>query len=305
MRSRAGLRSVLALLFVCGLAGNGLAGVDPDPEAPPLRLGVVSFYNPRLMYLKYQPLVDYLDRHTRRRWELSISTSYQDTVDRLCADELTLAYLGPFTYLRAREGCGAEALVRLDTGGRDSYRSYVMVRDDSPLSSLADLAGRDFGFGSPLSTSSHVMPRSMLARAGLVVGRDLGCRYYGHHERAARAVLMGEVAACGVRDLVGKQFEQRGLRILARSEPIPNFPLAVGPGADPELRRVVVEALVHLPARDSAARALLASWDAELADGFAVAKDSAYDPVLALARVVFGPRALVLPEAGLLCSERR
>ena len=106
-----------------------------------IRFGTMSSYTPRLMYLKYQPLVDYLGEHTGRPWELRISTSYQQTAEELCAGKLTAAYLGPWTYVRAHEACGAEPVLRLQTAGRETYRSYILVREDSPAQSLADKSG--------------------------------------------------------------------------------------------------------------------------------------------------------------------
>ncbi len=224
----------------------------------------MSFYNPRLMYIKYQPLVDYLTIATGRPWELVIGASYERTVEDLCAGKLTVAYLGPYTYARAHAACGALPVVKLNTDGKPTYRSLIMVRRDSTITSLKDLAGKRFGFGSPMSTSSHVMPRAMLEDAGLRPGVDVACRYYFHHERAARAVLLGEVDACGVRDIVGEKFTHRELRILAASDGIPNFPFVVGPGSPPELREELLRALVVQPRANPAAAAEIRSWDEEL-----------------------------------------
>jgi phosphonate transport system substrate-binding protein len=277
----------------------------PAPDKPVARLGVVSFYNPRLMYLKYQPLIDYLTEHTPWRFELALSTSYRETVSRLCAGEIQLAYMGPFTYLRARDLCGAKAILRLNTGGKESYLTYIMVREDSGIRRLEDLRGKKFGFGALLSTSSHLMPRAMLVQAGLNPGQDVACHYYEHHERAARAVLMGEVAACGIRDLVGDQFKGRGLRILARSEPMLNFPLSVHPQASPALVRTLSDALVALPRRDPAAARAIQSWDAELSGGFENVQADSYGRILEVAKSVFGPKALALSPDQLSCGTRR
>ena len=285
---------------------------DPYPAPAPqdlpasratrtLRFAVVSFYNPRLMYLKYQPLVDYLSTQTPWRFQLDLSPTYQQTIDRLCGGQVDLAYLGPFSYVRAHEVCGARPVVRLNTAGRDSYTSYVMVRQDSRITNLAQLKGERFAFGSRLSASSHLVPRAMLDRAGLRPGVDVTCAYYGHHDRAARAVLLGEAAACGIRDLVGDQFKPRGLRVLAQSDPIPNFPLVVGPEAPSGLAAALTGVLIDLPARNKAAAATIAGWDPELAGGFAPVSPEAYLPVLRLARRLFGPRAPFLPAEDLVC----
>jgi phosphonate transport system substrate-binding protein len=287
------------VLLAVGLA---LAADAAAQARSPLRLGVVSFYNPRLMYTKYQPLVDYLAAHTGTAWELELQTSYDRTVDALCAGRVDVAYLGPFSYLRAHARCGALPAVHLLTDGRATYRGYIMVRSDSPVRSLADLKGQTIAFGAAMATSSSLVARAMLQGVGLRLGTDLACRNYSQHDRAARAVLLGQVAACAVRDIVGEKYLSRGLRIVAESDPLPNFALVVAPAQAARLRDMLVKALVALPQRDQDAGATIASWDEELAGGFAVATEAEFEPVRELAVRVFGPRALLLPEDEATCA---
>ena len=303
---RAWVRRPAAGVAIVVLLGTCAASTFPDTTAGDAgrvrRLGVVGFYNPRLMYMKYQELVDYLSETTGDRWELAITLHYDETVRSLCAGDLDVAYLGPFTYLRAQAACGARPVVRLNTAGNPTYTSLIMVRKDSPFKTVGDLRGSVFAFGSPLSTSSHLVPRLMLRKAGLRVGTDIVCSYFGHHDRAARAVLLGEAAACGVRDIVGERFTGRGLRVLARSSPIPNFPLVVTPGAPADFRHELVTALVERPAHDPTVRQRMRGWDVELAGGFAPADEKDYLPVMELVDRVFGRMGLTAPPAKLMCG---
>jgi len=299
MRRR--LSSIAIGFALLALAAPGLGAekrTRPADEEPHL-IGVVNFYYPRLMYLKYQPLVDYLSEQTGHRWDLRISTTYQQTVDELCSGRLTMAYLGPLTYVRAHAACGAEPLVRLQTAGLATYRSLILVREDGPYRRLSDLAGSRFAFGSALSTSSHLVPRGMLEKAGLDLTTDLEISYLEHHERAARAVLLGEVEACGVRDIVGQKFVGRGLRVLAESDPIPNFPFVLGPRAADAMKRELIRVLIELPKENPSISETMASWDKEIARGFVPCTDAEYDGVRRLARQVLGPDALTLPEVEL------
>ena len=289
---------LLAALAVALVVPPAAGSQDPGEE--PLRLGVVTFYNPRLMFVKYQPLVDYLSTHTRRTWTLNISRSYDETVEDLCGGHLTLAYLGPLTYVRAHARCAPQPLLRLQAAGRAVFHSDILVRSDSPFERIEELAGHRIAFGDPLSTSSHLVPRAMLQDAGLEPGRDFRCRYYGQHERAARAVLMGEVEACGVRDIIGELFLHRGLRRLARSGPIPAYPLVASPGAPRELRETLTSVLLGFPGT-AQPRLHEERWDLELIGGFAPAADADYDPVRRLAERVFGPGFETRPEGELRC----
>jgi len=272
------------------------------PREGTARLGIPCFYNPRLMFLKYQPLVDYLSAQTGRKWELTLSMSYDRTVEALCAGEIDVAYLGPFSYVRAHERCGAVPVLHLMTHGKDTYHGYIMVRGDSPIRALGELRGRHVAFGTPLSTGSYLAAAEMLERAGLRPGQDVGCHFYGQHERAVRAVLLGEVDACAVRDIVGEKFVPRGMRILATSPPLPNFPLVIAPSGVPELQDALVRALVVAPRDSEAASKAIAAWDEELAGGFAVAVDAEFEPIRRLATQVFGPLALTAAETELVCG---
>jgi phosphonate transport system substrate-binding protein len=281
------------------------ASAERTAEEEPLLFGVVSFYYPRRMFLKYEPLVSYLSGCTGRRWELRLGATYDQTVSELCSGRLTAAYLGPLTYIRAHAACDTEPVARLNTGGRETYRSYILVRADSPIREITDLRGKRMAFGSALSTSSHLVPRAILVEAGMDLQKDVICSYLEHHEEAARAVVAGEVDACGVRDIVGDRFLTKGLRLLVQSDPIPNFPIAVAPGVGDDLRQTLTHVLVDLPREDPAKAAIMAGWDRELADGFAPATDAEYDRIRELATEVLGAGALALPEEALRCAGSR
>ncbi len=288
------LRAVLIVLLLAAcwplLAAQEQKGGQKEEKS--LLLGVVGFYNPRLMYLKYQPLADYLSKHTGREWKLEISTTYEETVRDLCSGRLALAYLGPFTYVRAHAACDAMPVVRLNTGRDAYYHSLIMVPARSSLDSIEELRGKRLGFGAALSVSSHLMPRWLLREHGLELGRDYDATFLGHHDRAARAVLLGDVDACAVRDTIGRKFLERGLRILATSEPIPNFPLVMPSATDDELIDSILDALVRLPANDPEVAQEIAGWDEELAGGFVPCGDGEFDPIRTIAKELFGAHAL-------------
>ena len=287
--------------FLAALLVATTAASPPAAVRPALRFGVVSFYGPRLMYLKYQPLVDYLAKATGSPWELVLSRTYEEATQRLCRNDLLLAYLGPATFIRAERSCRAEPVACLRTAGKASYESWIMVRADSPVHKLTDLRGTRFGFGDPFSSSSHIVPRAMLVDAGLEPGKDFRCVYYAHHESAAQAVLTGDVEACGLRDIVGAKFREKGLRVLAVSGPIPNFPLVISPRASRGERAMLERALLTLPKTDEKAAAEFATWDEELSGGFAPCTAADFREMGALEKKLFGRKAFSFRQEDLEC----
>ncbi len=314
-RGRTVSRSLLALVLAAGpvlasglAAAPGTAAPDATDAAAPsrvLRFGAVGVYSPRIMYLKYQPLVDYLSAATGSPWELVISPSFERLAEDVCSGATALGVFSPFAYVRAHAACGALPVVKLTTGGSPTYRSLIVVRIDSDVQSLQQLAGRRFAFGVSMSTASQLVPREMLEAAGLRPGTDLDCRYYSRYEGAVRAVLLGEADACGVRDIVARRYLGQALRVLARSEEIPNPPLVVSPSAPPSLREELFRVLVSLPRRDAQAAAAIRGWDEELAGGFAAASDEDYAPIRRLALRLFGPAGLSDPAPTFGCGPGR
>jgi len=72
-----------------------------------------------------------------------------------------------FVALELMDDGVAKPLLREWKSGVAQYHSVVIVRKDSGLSTLSDLAGRKFAFEDPGSTSGFLMPYAALEDAGL------------------------------------------------------------------------------------------------------------------------------------------
>jgi phosphonate transport system substrate-binding protein len=101
-----------------------------------------------------------------------------------------------------------------------------VVRSDSPIRQVADLAGKRVAFGAEISMSSAVAPKQMLAQAGLVRADLSSVTHLDRHERVALAVLHGDFDAGGLRLDIANAYAPRGLRILATSQPLPPHVIA-------------------------------------------------------------------------------
>jgi len=256
-----------------------------------VKFGIVSFYNPRLMVMRYQPLLDALEKRTPYTFKLILTKSYSETVEKLENGEIDVAYLGPVTFIRALHRFNAEPLVRLNTNNSDVFYSVIAVRDDSDINNLNDLEGKDFAFGSPLSTSSHLYPRMMLKRDKIIPDKINSVHYYKHHDSAARAVMTGEADACGIRDVVAERYEKRGLRVIAKSRPIPNFPLVVKTSMDYEKKSILKKAFLSFHPDVEPDISEMKSWDKEIKSGFSDVSISDYDEVKIFMERTFGENA--------------
>lgn len=133
---------------------------------------------------------------------------YERQVDDLAAGRIHAAWNSPLAWVRserlaAARGHTVRSAVMRDTD--QDLTSVVVVRADSPASTVADLAGGTVGVGAVDSPQATLIPLSFLRHAGadgVAVRRfDVGVGLHGDHiggERdAARALVAGEVdAAC-------------------------------------------------------------------------------------------------------------
>ncbi len=279
---------IFGVLFLMSVSAEA-ASTPSDKEE--IRLGVISFYNPRVMYMKYQPFIDFMNRKTPCRWELKLARNYEETIRNLRDGKIDIAYLCPMTYIRALHQFKGRCIAKLRTQGIPYFRSMIIVRDDSTILKLEDLRGRSFAFGSEESTSGHLMPRKILKDHGIGVQDFKHYQYLYHHDEVAKAVLRGQVDAGGVRDLTAEKYRPQGLRVLAVSEPIPNFPVVVRQDMNPRLADMIQKVLLTLNPEDPADADIMNSWDEELRDGFMEAKDEEYEVTRKVMEEIFGARA--------------
>jgi phosphonate transport system substrate-binding protein len=248
-----------------------------DKEKPIVYFGVIPRYNPMIMYRSYQPIMDYLTENTPYRFELKLSRDYSDAVRMLQKGETQVTSLGDVTFVEAQQGFGATPILKpLNSQGEPFYTSIIIVREDSPIETVADLKGKSFAFSSHHSTSGNLIPRYYLYRRGISLFDFSSYYNFDSHDAVAKAVLKGKVDAGAVKDVVAHRHKEHGLRYLAISEPIPSVPLVVRRDAPPEFIAHLKRALLAINPADPAQRERMKNWDPEFRNGFVEASEKDY-----------------------------
>ncbi len=123
----------------------------------------------------------------------------------------------------------------------------------------------------------------MLERAGISLSELKASVHLGSHTSVAREVLLGKYDAGAVSDIKAREYEELGLRIIATSEPVPSSPIVAARGVDPKTVEGVRRALQGLDVQGRH-RALVKSWDQELAYGLMETKDHDYESLRELVK---------------------
>lgn len=193
---------------------------------------------------------------------------------RLAAGEYDFAYMNPYHYTVFSQKPGYQAFAR-EKGRR--LRGMVVVRKDSPLRELAQLARTEMAFPAPASFAATVLVRAELERLGIPITPQ----FVGSHESVYLNVARGIHPAGGgiPRTLQAMEPEVRdALRVLWSTKDYTPHALAAHP-------RVPAAAVASLLAAMEAAAAGVAGKAALQGVGFSgieAAKDSDWNDVRGL-----------------------
>lgn len=249
-----------------------------DSSDGTLKMGVIPLDAPGEMYRRFTPLAEYLTRVIGRRVELSVAVDFTQTLKDLEDGATDLAFLTPTTYIEARKKFGAELLVKAVRNSVPYTYATVVAMKGRGIMRLEDVRGKRFAFGDRLSTSSYLIPRAMLAEAGIGLDDLKEYGFLGHHDDVAKAVIAGEYDAGGLREPTARAFESQGLLVLKTSIEIPEFNICASKKMDNRTAVAIKNALIALDRKDKSQAGLLVTIDSGYT-GFVAALDSDYDGI--------------------------
>jgi len=137
-----------------------------------------------------------------QRARLVVESDYKALLMSVLAGNVELSWMPPFLHIEATAR-GHRLVVVCERGGAVTYRSALLVRNDSKFRAVSDLLGERFrvAWSDPASAAGCVFPRLHLAQQGIdPKDQFVSERFYGGFMAACEAVAAGEadVCACSV-----------------------------------------------------------------------------------------------------------
>jgi len=277
------VRNVFATLIgiALGLARPTLAA-DADPAL--LKVALLPDENASELIKRNQPLKDYLEKALGKKVELVVTTDYSSMIEAMRFGRIDIAYFGPLSYVLAKTKSDIEPFAAMVNHGKPTYRSVVIANVRAGVNSLADMQGKKMLFGDRASTSSHLIPKAMLADAGLVHDRDYQQNFVGAHDAVAVNVASGNADAGGLSEVIWNILVERNLidqtkvKVLGYSKEYPEYPWTMRSDFNPDLKDKIRNAFLSL--KDPA---VLKNFKAE---GFAPMTDKDYDVIRDLGKLL-------------------
>jgi len=271
------------LLFLWAAAGCGESSGSPGPsgagrlDPQTLRVALLPDESPSTVIRNNQGLKDYLEKALSKKVELIVTTDYSSMIEAMRNGRLELAYFGPLSYVLCRSKCQIEPFAALLKHGKTTYQSVVIANAASGVNSLEDIRGRQMAYGDPASTSSHLIPKSLLAEKGLLAKDHYEEHFVGNHDAVAKNVEQGNAQAGGLSKpifeslLERKIIDRNKVKILAESGPYPQYPWTMRSDLVPDLKEKIRTAFLELKDPE-----VLKPFKA---DGFGPITDADYKPV--------------------------
>lgn len=269
------------LLTMCLIMGMNTPATAADPDPDLLKIALLPDENASELIKRNQPLKDYLERTLGKEVELIVTTDYSSMIEAMRFGRIDLGYFGPLSYVMAKSKSEIEPFAAMVVDGKPTYRSIIIANADSGVESFADIRGRKMAYGDRASTSSHLIPKTVLLEsAGLVAGEDYEAHFVGTHDSVAVNVANGNADAGGLSEVIFEHVMDRGLidrnkvRVLGHSGEFPQYPWAMRSNLNPELKKKIQDAFTAIDDEE-----ILNNLKAE---GFAAITDSDYDVIRAM-----------------------
>ena len=294
-------------LLACAVAVALAADKNPPPPAEkaapakPLTMGISTPYGPE-QAAKAKTLIEpYLSKELKTTVTVQVFNTYDDLSTALADGKVDLAWITPLAFVHAADknnDVTALSKAMRQGGGGLFYRSVFIVKKGNAAAALGDLKGKKVAWVNTSSTSGYLFPRELLKKSGFDPASFFsGETMAGDHTAVCKAVRDGkaDVGATFAQDPgEGKQVTKPegcadsggsldDFKVVATTGPIPNEVLAVRPDFTFDRKRVnnIIQTFGRMGLNDEGKRLLK---DAFRVDGWGIAVDGDFDPVIDLVR---------------------
>lgn len=239
-----------------------------------LRFGSVAMDVPTVMHRRLTPLTQYLTKTLGRPVSLKLAKNMSGAIDDVSSGTVELAYLTPVAYIKSNKKGNTRLVAKTVTKGRGSFKLMIVVKENSPIKSLADLKGRSFAFGD----KAALLQRAVVVGSGIKLESLATYKFLGHYDNIVRAVMHGEFDAGILKDTKVYEWRNKGIRILYASNELPPYNIAASSQVSEEMLDKLREAFLSLDANNEEHKKIIKALNKKY-DGFAKTSDAEYDVV--------------------------
>jgi phosphate/phosphite/phosphonate ABC transporter binding protein len=239
------MKRAAQLVLCMALLLSGTAGAAAANDPSRLVFIIPPAEEVSVMYARFQPVKEQLEKKTGRKISLRVAQSHQEAIESIGAGRAHLAYLDPSAYCEARNRYAVIPLARTNLAGASTYRSVIVTRADSGIGKIVDGRGKRLALGTPSSTSSSLIPAVMFNEVGITLRDFSSVDYLEQEDRVALSVLTKRHDLGGLSEEVAQKYLADGLRIIKTSESVPHYTVCACACLSGGLRNALRDALLE------------------------------------------------------------
>ena len=249
-------RIVLATAAVASSALAAPAIVRAQAKRPLLKVGLGP-QQPTQADTKrvWEPVYKLVGDQIGADIELTVANDWAGISVALASQQIDVAQMGPWGYVLAKQKGDAQAIAMLLIQGRNYYKAIVVARPGVEVKRFPeDAKGLSMQMLDVGSTSGWLVPTHFMRSRGIDPKTHFGKYAEGASAAAAQmATVGGQVDLATGWDthrntmLRNGQLKPDANRIVWESEPLPNEPVVVRRGFDPQLASRLQVAMASIP----------------------------------------------------------
>lgn len=228
-----------------------LESVNVEPR--PLLLGVIPYLQPEELRKQILPITQYLSHKLQRKVEFISLSDYQSLGRLLELNRIQIAMFSDTSYRKLKKENNWEVICRPVQYGSVVYRGQIIARKGGGIDKIADLKGKTFAYVDRYSGSGFYYPNLLFDRAGIKPLDYFSSVVFSQsHRSSIQGVIKGDFHAASVfsASLLPGENEASGafdeVRVIARTDPIPNDPMVVRADLDANLKNAISRAMLAM-----------------------------------------------------------
>lgn len=184
------MKTAMNKILTATLLIGAVAVTAAPAQAETLTFGIVPQQSAKKLARLWTPIFKHLSVKTGATIRFATARNIPTFEKRMLAGEYDVAYMNPYHYTVFSEAPGYVAIARQKD---KRIKGIVVVRKDSPLTSLSELDKQKLAFPSPAAFAASVLPRAKMEQDGM----QIEPKYVSSHDSVYLGVSKGFFVAGG------------------------------------------------------------------------------------------------------------
>jgi phosphonate transport system substrate-binding protein len=242
----------LFLSFFIALNASGACLGDKSNQDRPYSFYIVPQLAVSDTYVAWAPILDKVGKKLSICFDLRVPLTIPLFERDLNSGVPDFAFMNPYHLFHNQRSQDYTPLI---ADSQNQLFGIIVIKKDSPVSTIADLNGQKLAFPAPNSLAASLLIRAHLAKSQVSITPE----YVKTHSNVYRSVIIGDViAGGGVNNTFTREPEslQKELKILFETPKYMPHPLAASSRVPPKIRKEVVQYFIELGKDPSMAKQL-------------------------------------------------